>query len=624
MAATITDLANATVETGLTGSTVTAAIGDFLVVIVAVSNDAGTGQSPLATCTWNNPNTSVATKRVDITYDPGAAGAGATLGIYTIPVTDTLTNNAVQISFTASVTECGIQVYKVSPGAGESVSYVSADTTGLTGNTATYDAPTVSVTSGDIIFGCASIETDDAITGDSDTTMGSWSSIISRLDDNGADASTMVCSSQYKTVTGTGNQSWACTSSTARDSARTYIIIRSAVSGVDLSLSKTLAALTASSAYTVDTNTASLAKTLGALTSSATYTVDTNTASLAKTLGAVTSSAAFTVDALYSLSKTLGSVTSSAAYTVDSLFSTSKTLGAVTLSATLDVQTTQASFDLSKTLGALTSSASLTVNSDFALSKTLNALTSSAAYSVDTNTASLSQTLGALTLSAAFTAGQSFDLAKTLSALTVSSAFTVDTNSAALTKTLGALTASGTLLINSDFSLAKTLGALTSTSVFTVSNGPQFDLAVTLDALTASATFAATGGLVVPPEEGPHGPGWKLFGEPEHHPTFTRTRKAETLERDLLKAYNKAAGIEDEDEQLEAVREIKHVAATALSVGKKAEDAQLVRIAENIIALRRLELTFNAYLARIGEILARELANDADDLEALAFMAAVS
>lgn len=120
-----------------------------------------------------------------------------------------------------------------------------------------------------------------------------------------------------------------------------------------------------------------------------------------------------------------------------------------------------------------------------------------------------------------------------------------------------------------------------------------------------------------------HGPGWKLFGHhlDGYHPPFKRERKVETLERDILRAYNRANGIEDEGEQREAVREIKATAATALSVGKKADDQRLVQLAQSIIALRALKLQNDAYLERVGIILAQKQASEADDMEALMFMA---
>lgn len=232
MAATISDLANGTSITAnttcVTGATVTASVGDMLVVIAASSND-GTNGDPSMSGVVDSDGLNTYTNRALINYDPGALGAGATLGIYTCRVTNALSGDTITVNHSASTTEKAVQVYKVVPGASETVQFIAADTTGVTGNLTSYAAATVSVTSGDIIFGAAAIETDDAVTGDADTTNGNWSAVVTRLADNGADASTMSCTSQYKTTTGTGNQAWAATTVTGRDSAISYLILRSTV-----------------------------------------------------------------------------------------------------------------------------------------------------------------------------------------------------------------------------------------------------------------------------------------------------------------------------------------------------------------------------------------------------------
>lgn len=232
MAGTVSDLANGTSITNnttvVTGATVTASVGDWLVVIAASAN-AGTNGAASISGVVDSDGVNTYTQRALINFDPGAASAGATLGIFTANVTLALSADTITVNHSVNTPEKAVQVYKVVPGASEVVSFIAADTTGSTGNATTHSAATISVTNGDIIFGAASIETDDAVTGDSDTTNGSWSAIITRLADNGADASTMSSSSQYKTVTATGNQDWACTTASARDSARTYLVIRSAV-----------------------------------------------------------------------------------------------------------------------------------------------------------------------------------------------------------------------------------------------------------------------------------------------------------------------------------------------------------------------------------------------------------
>ena len=232
MAATISNLANGTSITNdtacATGATVTAAINDWLLVVAASAN-AGTNGAASQSGVVDSDGVNTYTQRALINYDPGAASAGATLGLYTCQVTSTLSLDTITVNHSVNTPEKAVQVYKIVPGASEVISLVAVDTTGQTGNSTLYGSDAVSVASGDMIFGAAAIETDDAITGDADTTFGSWSTILTRLADNGADASTMTCSSQHKTTTGAGDQTWGCTSSTARDSARTTIVLRSAV-----------------------------------------------------------------------------------------------------------------------------------------------------------------------------------------------------------------------------------------------------------------------------------------------------------------------------------------------------------------------------------------------------------
>jgi hypothetical protein len=236
MALTISDAGNGTSITNdttcATGATVTASVGDWLVVVVAAANAGASGASSISAPSDASGNTY--TQRAIINFTPGSvASDGATLGFYTAAITSALSSAAVTANFSANTPQKSVQVYRVQPGVGESVQFVATDGTGSTGLTGTHAAATVSVTNGDTIFGAAAIETDDIITGDSDTTNGNWSSILTRVADGGGDTDCMTCSSQYKTVNATGNQSWACTSA-SRDSARTYLIIGPIASGITL------------------------------------------------------------------------------------------------------------------------------------------------------------------------------------------------------------------------------------------------------------------------------------------------------------------------------------------------------------------------------------------------------
>jgi hypothetical protein len=206
-----------------------AAIGDWVLVEVAASNDGTNGAASGIASIVDSDGVNVYTLRATINYDPGAAGAGATLYFFTCPVTDALTSASVTVTFSVNTSEKAMQVWRIQPGAGEVISLVSVDTTGSTGSATTHSAPTVSVPVGGVIFAAAAIETDDTVTGDSDTTNGAWAGLTTRLADNGADAATMSLCMQGKIVTGAGDQAWACTTVSGRDSARSTLVLKSVV-----------------------------------------------------------------------------------------------------------------------------------------------------------------------------------------------------------------------------------------------------------------------------------------------------------------------------------------------------------------------------------------------------------
>jgi hypothetical protein len=229
---TITDLANnrdtTSSATLVTGATVTANAGDWLVAIVAADNAGAAGISSISSVQDSAGNGWTQRALINRTA-ANATNDGASLGIFTGQVINAPSGGTVTANFSPNTTSKAIEVYRVQPGAGEAVQFVAADAAGLTGSTTTHNANIVSVSSGDTIFGAAAIESNLVLTADSDTTNGSWSSLIRRLADTTIDATSMQCASQWKTVTGSGNQDWAVTTAAGKDSARSYLILRAAL-----------------------------------------------------------------------------------------------------------------------------------------------------------------------------------------------------------------------------------------------------------------------------------------------------------------------------------------------------------------------------------------------------------
>lgn len=224
---TISDLGNGTSTsssaTVVTGSTITASVGDWLVAIVAADNNGTNGAVSLTSVTDSASNTW--SQRALINQDPGAAAAGATLGIFTAPITSAPSSGTVTANLSPNTTSKAIQVYRAVAPAGCSVAFINADATGTTGASAASASATVSVTEDDTIFGGVAIETSaPGPAGDADSTNGSWSTAVVRSAGTGTNATSMVALAQFKTVTATGNQTHDATFSST-DWAAAYLIL---------------------------------------------------------------------------------------------------------------------------------------------------------------------------------------------------------------------------------------------------------------------------------------------------------------------------------------------------------------------------------------------------------------
>ena len=405
MAATITLLES---KTGSGGNEVIlnpnhdCAAGDLFLVEIAASNDGSGGASCFSSVTGNGWNSFPgATIRAQILYDPGSAGAGAELIKVTIEPTVSDSTVGLFVNFSPAVSQAAVHFIRFRPGTGETASFVSADETGETGNTTTYSAPTASVTSGDTIFASAAIETDDAITGDSDTTNGDWSSIDTVLNDGGADNSCMTLSMQYKTVTATGDQDWACTSATGRDSARTYIILRSEASGATGTSAQTLPKITQSASGT-ETFTGAAAQTLPKLAQAASgIHAEAVSGTAAQTLPSLSQAAAGTESFTGAASQTLPAIAQAASGTETFTGTAAQTLPSLSQAAS---GTETFTGSAAQTLPSITQAASgtHTVNVTGAADQTLPSITQ-AASGTETFTGTAAQTLPSIAQAASGT-----------------------------------------------------------------------------------------------------------------------------------------------------------------------------------------------------------------------------
>jgi hypothetical protein len=225
MALTITNQGAAQATTAGTALAITAntgAVGDMMVVVISADNSGSLGAATISSVT-DGTNTYTLRGSV-ILNDPGAAGAGCQLAFFTSVLTGALSNSTITVNFDASTGRRLAHVYRVQPGAGETPVFRAAGA----GSTGLDTGPTITATSvagGDTIFGAMAAETDDTITTDSDTTNGNWSTAFTALQDDGADGAAMTIHSQWKTVSGTGNQTYNLGIAGAQDYAINWITV---------------------------------------------------------------------------------------------------------------------------------------------------------------------------------------------------------------------------------------------------------------------------------------------------------------------------------------------------------------------------------------------------------------
>ena len=202
-------------------------IGDVMVIAIAAANSGTNGVARTVTIADNaSGTTNVYSQRGPTgNQTAGTASAGASQFWFECPITTALTSTeVVTITFSGNLSEKAASSIRLQPAASESVIYSAVGTASVGAGATTHDAATVSVADTYTIFAAAAIETDDATTGDSDTTNGSWSAAFGGLADSGTDPNAMRLFGQWKTATATGDQAWACTTASGRDSARNYII----------------------------------------------------------------------------------------------------------------------------------------------------------------------------------------------------------------------------------------------------------------------------------------------------------------------------------------------------------------------------------------------------------------
>lgn len=233
---------------------VDAAVGDMLIVDIAGSNSGTNGAASISGVTDSGGNTY--TQRVLVNRDPGAVNEGTTLGGYVAPVTAAMTLGTITVSFSPDTPQAAVVVYRVQPSAGYALEYLAAGA-GASGSSSTPSITSSSIASGETIIGLIAAEYDSAATGDADSTNGSWSTIYTAVANGGAGANYQCVGAQYKTVTGTGTQTFNPTLGASRDWAINYIVVREVLGSRSADAATSVDSVVPATAMTVAVSSAS-------------------------------------------------------------------------------------------------------------------------------------------------------------------------------------------------------------------------------------------------------------------------------------------------------------------------------------------------------------------------------
>lgn len=207
-------------------SGVTAAIGDMLVLGVAADNAGASGVASMSTTVTDSAGNAW-TNRGGMVNRTAASAAndGTTLGMWTAPVTAALTAGSVTVSFSPDTASKAAIIQKVSPAVGEQVNF-SAVGVGVSGAGTSFSTGTIAaVPNGYTVFGFVATENNNPAVGDADTTNGAWTAVSSAVASGANQNASQSISTQHKTVTATGDQSWDTTIGSSKDYALNWLIL---------------------------------------------------------------------------------------------------------------------------------------------------------------------------------------------------------------------------------------------------------------------------------------------------------------------------------------------------------------------------------------------------------------
>lgn len=175
--------------------------GALVVLCVAYDNSGSAGADPFSAISDTRGN--VWTTRANQLNDPGAASAGVALRIFTTKQTAgaLTTGDTITVSFGGSTTVARAwTLMEITAAAGSNARFQSGGSGGTTGSSGTPSLGSIAPALGNLLVCCMGAEGNSAITGDSDTTNGSWST--QQTSGIGTTTGGMEITSQRKVISG--------------------------------------------------------------------------------------------------------------------------------------------------------------------------------------------------------------------------------------------------------------------------------------------------------------------------------------------------------------------------------------------------------------------------------------
>jgi len=153
----------------------------------------------------------------------GGSGADrATVAIYRCNVTTALsTSDTITITFSGSLAAKAVVLYKISAASNKKASLRLAAAATPLPSTTNFSGGSPTMVNGEALIRALAIEDSQTVTGDSDTTRGSWSAAYSATALGASATASMQIFTQTKIVTANGTQTWDVTFTSA-DTATAY------------------------------------------------------------------------------------------------------------------------------------------------------------------------------------------------------------------------------------------------------------------------------------------------------------------------------------------------------------------------------------------------------------------